>query len=194
MSSPRTHSTHAPGHEDGGARSVRFRRAASLALVALAFAGVTAACSKPVPPTLVPVSAEATEVTLDGITLSLTMNATNPNANDLSGQGFTAHVVLNSGVDLGTATASQPFSLPAGKTTPLEVPVQVKWSSLAAIAGLAQRAGDIPYTVDGTATMGGALVNVGIPFHLAGVVTHTQLASAASHSIPGLGGSPVIRR
>ncbi len=72
----------------------------------------------------------------------------------------------------------------------------MKWSkSLAAIAaGLAQRNGDIPYTVDGTATMGGALVNVGIPFHLTGVVTHTQLASAAVHSIPGLGGLPVIRR
>ena len=150
-------------------------------------------CSKPAPPTLVPVSATVTEITPEGIGLSLALNATNPNGSDLGAQGVTAHVVLDRNVEMGTVTTSQPISLPAGKTTPLALPLAVKWGSLAALATLAQTTGDVPYAVDGTVTMGGTLLNVGVPFHLDGTVTHAQLVSATMRSIPGLEGFPGLR-
>jgi LEA14-like dessication related protein len=151
------------------------------------------ACSKPAPPTIAPVSASIAQLTAEGIDLSVALNVTNPNSIDLSAQGMTAHVVLNQTIDMGTVTSSQGISLPAAKTTPMTVPLSVRWTSLAAVAGLAQTSGDVPYSVDGTVTMGGTLVNVAIPFHLDGKVTHAQLVNATLRSIPGLPGLPSLR-
>jgi hypothetical protein len=155
-------------------------------LVALAAAS---GCSKPAPPTLVPVSATVTQLTPEGLGLSLALNATNPNGSDLAAQGVSAHVVLSRSIDLGTVESSQAIALPAGKTTLIAVPLAVKWTSLAPIAALAQASGDVPYAVDGTVRLGGPLLDVGVPFHLDGTVTHAQLVSATLRSIPGLEGA-----
>ena len=53
--------------------------------------------------------------------------------------------------------------------------------------GLAQTTGDVPFVVDGTVTIGGSLLSVGVPYHLDGTVTHAQLVSTALRSIPGMG-------
>jgi LEA14-like dessication related protein len=160
------------------------------------FVAVAAAlgCSKPAPPTLVPVSAAVTQLTPVGLDLALTLNATNPNASDLSAQGVSAHVVLNRDLDLGTVSSSEAIVLPAGKTTTITVPLSVKWASLASVAALVQTTADVPYAVDGTVTMGGTLLNVGLPFHLDGRVTHAQLLDATLRSIPGLEGLPGLGR
>ena len=171
----------------------RPERPLTCAALFVAFAAALG-CSKPAPPTLVPVSATVTQLTPVGIDLALALNATNPNGSDLSAQGVTAHVVLDRDIDLGTVSSSQAIVLPAGKTTPILVPLSVKWASLASIATLAQTTADVPYAVDGTVTMGGTLLNVGLPFHLDGNVTHAQLVSAAMRSIPGLEALPGLGR
>ncbi len=154
--------------------------------IPVALATASLACSKPEPPTLVPVSAAVTQLTPEGIDLSVSLAVTNPNSVDLTAQGITAKVVLSPNVDLGTVTSPQTIALAASKTTPVTVPLAVKWTSLAAIAGLAQASGDVPYAIDGTVTIGGERLNVALPFHLTGAVTHAQLVSATVRSIPGL--------
>jgi LEA14-like dessication related protein len=143
-------------------------------------------CSKPSPPTLAPTSVTVTQLTAQGLDLSVTLNATNPNAIALSSQGVNARVVIDETLDLGSVTSSQPITLPANQTSSITVPLSVKWTSVSALLQVAASARDLPYAVDGTVAMGGELVNVGVPFHLEGIVTRDQIASAAAHAVPGM--------
>ena len=130
-------------------------------------------------------SATATQLTKDGIGLSVVLNATNPNAIALSAQGVTAHVVLDKTINLGAITATQAISLPASSATPVTVRLSVPWTSITALLQVASSPGDVPYAVNGTVTMGGTLLNVAVPFHIEGTVAPTIVSSAA-HAIPGL--------
>jgi LEA14-like dessication related protein len=161
----------------------------------LGFAAASAlACSKPAPPTLVPVSATVIELTPQGLDLTLALNATNPNGVSLSSQGVTAHVVVDKSVDLGSVTSTQAVSLAAGQTTLIQVPISVPWTSVLTLVQLGASNRAVPYAVDGTVAMGGTLVNVEIPFHLEGSVTHQQIVSATTRSIQGMPALPGLPR
>ena len=134
-----------------------------------------------------------TQLGPQGIDLTLAVNATNPNGIDLASQGMTAHVVLDRTIDLGNASAPQAVTLPAGKTTLINVPISVPWNSVVALVQLGAKSGPVPYAVDGTVMMGGALLNVSLPFHLDGTVTHEQVVSATMHSLPAIPGLTVPR-
>jgi len=82
-------------------------------------------CSKPSPPTLAPTSVAVTQLTPQGLDLSVTLNATNPNAIALSSQGVSAHVVIDTTIDLGTVTSTQTITLPANQTSSITVPLSV---------------------------------------------------------------------
>jgi hypothetical protein len=90
-------------------------------------------------------------------------------------------------------TSTQGFSLPAGKTTLINVPISVPWNSVATLVQLGITNRPVPYAVDGTVTMGGALLNLPLPFHLDGSVTHEQIASATMRSIPAIPGLALPR-
>jgi LEA14-like dessication related protein len=145
-----------------------------------------AACSKPAPPTIAPDSAAITSVDLTAVHLDVTLTATNPNSVDIPVHDVTCKVVVGQKYDLGTATIPNPVSLPAGKTTKLDVPMAVRWTDLSALAQLAAGAPTIPFTVDGTVNLGGDALNVSVPFHISGTVTHEQLVGAALNSLPGI--------
>lgn len=157
-------------------------RAAAL-LVACALA---AGCSKPAPPTLVPDKAVVTRVDLTGIALDILVDATNPNSVDLTATGMSSHLVVDKTHDVGTITVPKAITLPAGKTTKIDVPVTMSWSELGLLAQLAASTGAVPYTVDGKLEMGGELLHVGVPFRLEGTITHDQLAGAVMKSLPTL--------
>lgn len=152
----------------------------------VAVAALLAGCSKPAPPTLVPEKVVVTKVDLTGITLDVVVDATNPNSVDLSASGVSSHLVVDKTHDLGTITVPNAVTLPAGKTTKLDVPVSLRWSDVGLLAQLAASSAAVPYSVDGTLEMGGQLVHVGVPFHLDGSLTHEQLASAVMSSLPTL--------
>jgi LEA14-like dessication related protein len=143
-------------------------------------------CSKPAPPTLVPEKAVVTRVDLTGIALDIIVDATNPNSVDLTATGMSSHLVVDKTHDVGTITVPKAITLPAGKTTKLDVPVTMTWSELGLLAQLAASTGAVPYTVDGKLEMGGELLHVGVPFRLEGAITHEQLAGAVMNSLPGL--------
>ena len=155
-----------------------------LLIAATAFAGA-AGCSKPAPPTLTPQSVAVTGVDPTGLALTVTISATNPNSADLSVSDVSSHVVVDKH-DIGTVTVPQSMTLPAGKTTRIDVPVKVSWSDMSLLAQLAVGTAPVPYSVDGTLNLGGSLLHVGVPFHLDGSIPHQQIVGAISHSLPML--------
>lgn len=166
------------------------RRAALSVLVALL---ATVACSKPLPPQLTPKEAKVTAIDPTGLDMRVKMEAFNPNGFALEVQSVVAHVIIDGTHDLGTVTASQPISLPASARTLIDVPLNVKWKGAVNLVTLASSKKPIPYAVDGTATVGGASLNVDVPFKLQGVITPEQLQQAGLKSlqaIPALQGLP----
>jgi LEA14-like dessication related protein len=155
-------------------------RCAVLVLVA----GLAAACSKPAPPTLTPEKVVVTRVDLAGIDVDVVVDATNPNSVDLSASGVSSHLVVDRTHDVGTVTVPKSITLPAGKTTKVDVPVSLRWSDVGLLAQLAAGSGAVPYTIDGKLEMGGDLVHVGVPFHLEGILTHEQIVGAVMNSLP----------
>jgi LEA14-like dessication related protein len=156
-----------------------------LPLFAAATIVIAAGCSKPAPPTLTPERVTVNGVDPAGLALTVSLSAANPNSVDLTASDVSSHVVL-SGHDVGTVTVPQSVTLPAGKTTKLDVPVKVSWSDMSLVAQLAASNAPVPYSVDGTLQLGGSLLHMGVPFHLDGSISHAQIVGAVMHSLPTL--------
>ena len=103
----------------------------------LLFLWLAVGCSKPDPPTITPDSATVSSVDAQGVHLTVTLDATNPNKVDLPVQDATAHVVLAGKMDLCTSTLPQAVNLPAGKPTKLQLPVVMLWSDVVGLAEMA---------------------------------------------------------
>ena len=155
-------------------------------IAVLALASLAAACSKPAPPTIAAERATVTRVDASGIALDVALTAANPNATDLAVRELTAHLVLGGDRDVGTVTVPDAVTLAAGKTTPLDVQVSLKWSDLGALAPLALAGADVPYSVDGTLSLGGMLQSIGVPFRISGSIPRDQIVRAVIPAIPGL--------
>jgi hypothetical protein len=64
------------------------------------------------------------------------------------------------------------------------VPVTLVLRDLPVVVGLALSNRDLSYDVDGTVNVGGDSLNVNLPFHLTGALTHEQLLKATMNSLP----------
>src|SRR5688572_29177830 len=149
------------------------------------FAGwLAVGCGRPKPPTLTPEKGEVTSVGPEGIQLKLALTVDNPNRIDLSARSVTGRLLVDGKYDLGTVTVSEPFRLPSGQRTPLTVPMTVGWKDLGVVLALAASNRNLPYDVDGSLNVGGDSINVNLPFHLSGIVTHEQLLKATLNSMP----------
>jgi len=169
------------------------RRSLLVAIVSLAAVVTCLACSKPQPPQLTPQQAKVTAIDVNGFDMTVKMDAFNPNGFELAVQSVVAHVIVDGNQDLGTVTASQPIALAANAHTAIDVPMNVKWKSASGFAAIATSRRPVPYTIDGTATVGGNRLNVDIPFKLQGTITAEQMQQAGLKSlqaIPGLQGLP----
>src|SRR2546423_5716267 len=152
---------------------------ASLPIVVVAFS-----CSRPKPPTLLPEKATVTALAPTGVTLDVELGVDNPNAIELSGRSVTAKVTLDGAHDLGTVSVPRPFKLPPRQRTQLSVPMTLNWADVSLLVSLAASNRPVSYDVDGTVNLGGDLLDVDLPFHLAGVITQRQLVQATINSIP----------
>lgn len=158
----------------------------NVAPVALALTLSLGACKAPDPPVLTPEKAMVTGITSAGIDLVVQVDAFNPNTVDLTAQKVTAKVTLDGRFDLGTVTTDQMTTLPKSAHTLIAVPIEGKWHDLAAIGTLAASNRPIPFAIDGTQTVGGKRLNVDLPFHIDGTLTHEQLVQATLNSLPKL--------
>jgi LEA14-like dessication related protein len=144
------------------------------------------ACSKPDAPTLTPERVEVLGVTPQGLSLQITLKADNPNGFALSARSVKARVVLDGSVDLGEVVVPAKVKLPKRASTSIVVPLQVKWTNLAALGLLAASKPVIPFTMTGTANVGGEGLNLDLPFTLAGSLTREQLLQATAAGLPAL--------
>jgi LEA14-like dessication related protein len=158
------------------------RRATLLLLGALALA----ACSKPKPPTLTPRAAQVTAVSATGVELGVELDAHNPNGFPLMCSQVTAAFELQDGTPLGSATSSEPFTLPADGDATIQAKLQVRFSSASALAPYALAAKPVPYRLRGSARVGGENLNVEVPFSLDGVLTPEQVIAAGLHGAANL--------
>lgn len=143
-----------------------------------------AACSRPKPPTITPDKGELTSIGPDGIHLMLHLGVENPNRYDLSARSVTGKVLLDGRYDVGSVAVSQPFRLPSGQVTRLSVPTTLALRDLPTVLGLAASSRNLTYDVDGSVNVGGESLNVNLPFHLSGELTHEQLLKATVNSLP----------
>jgi LEA14-like dessication related protein len=155
----------------------------SLLIPALA---LTFGCSKPQPPTVTPIQASLTRIDAKGVELRVELAVANPNSVDLSATDINSHIALNKTQDLGTVQLPTSVTLPAGQTAKVVAPVSINWANVGTLALLASSGNPVPYSVDGTLDLGGALLHVGVPFHMEGSISRDHLVDAVLHSVPAL--------
>jgi LEA14-like dessication related protein len=144
------------------------------------------ACGRPKAPTITPEKGELTAIGPDGIHLLLHLNVENPNRFDLAARSVTARVVLDGKHEVGSVALSQPFQLPARQVTRLSVPTTLALRDVPVVLALAASSRDVTYDANGTVNIGGDSLNVNLPFHLSGALTHQQLLQATMNSLPRL--------
>jgi len=160
---------------------VKLARFLAVALLAGCY---LAACSRPKPPTITPEKGEITSVGPDGVHLTLYLAVENPNRFDLAAHSVTGSVVLDGKYNVGTVAVSQPFALPSAQVTRLSVPTTLALRDVPTVVGLALSNRDLTYDVNGTVSVGSDKLNVDLPFHLSGQLTHEQLLRATMNSLP----------
>jgi hypothetical protein len=145
------------------------------------------ACSRPSPPTLLPKQITLMRIDPQGVELRLELDAANSNSVDLSASNIRSRVVVGGAMqEPGIVRLPAAIILPAGRTTRIDVPLSLDWSSLGALATLMAAGGAVPYSVDGTLDLGGSLLHMGVPFHFEGSIPRDQIVRAVSSSVPGL--------
>jgi LEA14-like dessication related protein len=149
-----------------------------------------AACSKPEPPTVTPISGRVTSISTTGITVEAKLEAHNPNDFDLNVKSFTATVVLDNTYNIGTVTSPHAIKLPAKKKKQIEIPIALKWNDVASLAPLAMSNKDVPYEASGTVKVSAESIELELPFKVTGIVTHAQIMQAVGKSIPKVPGLP----
>ncbi|MGA2451555.1 MAG: LEA type 2 family protein [Polyangiaceae bacterium] len=155
---------------------------------AIAFVGAMwlAACSRPVVPTVSAQSVVVTRVDANGIGLDVVLSANNSNSVDLKLAEVTSHLVFDKTNDVGTVSVPKAMVLPAGKTTEVDVQVAMPWKDVGTLAPLAALGHPVAYSVDGTASLGGVLDSVRVPFHAEGSIPVADIVRATVRALPAL--------
>jgi LEA14-like dessication related protein len=167
-------------------RSARLLLAAAVAALAVDLA----ACTRPEPPTVKPVSGRVTAITNAGLDAEATLEATNPNDFAIDVKSFTAKLTLDHRIDLGTVTSPHRVTLPPNGKKVFTVPLSVKWNDAAALLPLGLSKKDVPWDADGTVKITAESLDVDVPFKVSGVVTHQQVMQAVGRSVPSISGIP----
>ena len=149
-----------------------------------------AACSKPEPPTVTPISGRVTKIDSSGITVEAKLEAHNPNDFEIKVKSFTATIVLDDKHNIGTVTAPHAITLPANKKKQFEIPISLNWANAASLAPLAMSNRDVPYEASGKVKVSAQSIELELPFTVKGVVTHQQLVQAVGSAIPKVPGLP----
>ncbi|NUP09315.1 MAG: LEA type 2 family protein [Polyangiaceae bacterium] len=165
---------------------MRRRHLATAAIGSFFFAAILAACSKPEPPTITPEGAVVKAVTPAGLDVEMTIDAYNPNKVPLMARSVKAKVMLGKSIDLGEVTVPTKIEVPAGKHEKIVAPMSLKWTDAAAVGMLALQHDTVPFTIEGTASVGIDELNFDVPFETDGTLTRQQLMEMAPKSLPQL--------
>lgn len=156
----------------------------SLALLLIAALGT--ACSRPKPIELTPQSLQLTSISPDGAGLALLLDVKNPNGFPISARNVSAVVELQDGSELGRASATPAFTIPAEASLSLPAQLSLRWTNVALLAPYALAAKPLPYRVRGSARLGGESLNVEVPFSISGQLTAEQVLRAGMRGATSL--------
>lgn len=92
---------------------------------------------------------QITAIGLQGGTLNLLVDITNPNSFDLRGVGLELAVDLD-GTEFGQATYPSSIQLTKNDVTRIELPLDFRWTGVGAGARSLLNSGKVPYTLRGT--------------------------------------------
>jgi len=169
------------------AAGMRQRARLVLGLILVSLSGLTTlSCSKPKPPELTPRSAQVSALRADGVELLLVLDARNPNSFPIVCSSVTAAFELQNGTPLGNGSTAQAFSIPGESTAPISARLDVRWTSISALAPYALSRQPLPYRLRGTARIGGEHLNLDLPFSIDGQLTEQQVMAAGLHGAAGL--------
>ena len=163
---------------------MRPRTYAFAALWSFVLVMILAACSKPEPPTIEPEGAVVKAVTPQGLDVEMTIDAYNPNSVPLIARSVTARVKLDDRIDLGEVVVPTKVEVPAKKHEKIVAPVSVKWADASAVAIMAATRESVPFSIEGTASVGIDEVNFDIPFTTSGTLTREQLVQMGMQNRP----------
>ena len=163
------------------------RSARSFAVYALL---ALAACSKPEPPTVKPVSGRVTGINTTGLEVEAKLEAYNPNDFEIQVKSFTATITLDRNINVGAVSSARAVTLPAKQKKVFDVPMSVRWSDATQVAPLALSNRDVPWEAEGKVKVGGDSLDVDLPFKVSGIITHQQIVQAVGRSLPKIPGLP----
>jgi LEA14-like dessication related protein len=135
-------------------------------------------CSKPRPPTLVPRSARVAALKPDSVQLALVLAAHNPNSFPIIVDTVSGTFELADGTPLGAGQSAASFTIPAGGDQDLSATLDVRFTSLSALAPYALAAKPLPYRIRGSARIGSEHLNMDVPYTIDGVLTAEQVIAA----------------
>jgi LEA14-like dessication related protein len=158
--------------------------------LALAAAFGLLACSKPEPPTVRPVSGRFVGISSTGLDVEAKLEATNPNDFEIKVKSFTADVTLDHRIKVGSVSSTTTVTLPAKQKKVFDIPISVKWEDLGALAQLGLSNKNVPWEAEGKVKLSADSIDVSLPFKVDGILTHQQIMTAVSQSIPKIPGLP----
>ena len=159
----------------------------STLLLALALA----ACSKSEPPTITPEAIQLLRISPAGAELEATLDAWNPNDEDLTASSLSTTVTLGGKPDVARAIVVKPLELPAKQRQRVVVPISVEWADKAALLALAEANQDAQYHVEGSVEFEGKRGVVKAPFRIEGRMTPAELKQATTAAPPPAPPPPV---
>jgi len=150
------------------------------------------ACSKSEPPTITPEAISVLRISPSGAELEATLDAWNPNDEDLSASSLSTTVTIGGKPDVARASVIKPLELPAKQRLRVVVPISVEWAdkdSLMALAGANQEA---QYHVEGSVEFEGKRGSVKAPFRVEGRMTAAELRQATTAAPPPAPPPPTV--
>lgn len=154
--------------------------------LAVILAVAVAGCSKPKPIQLVPQSVQLSSIGPEGVGLSLTLNAHNPNGFPIYASAVNATFELRDGQELGRGSSTPAFKIPADGDATLPADLLLRWTNLTSLTPYALAAKPLPYRVRGSARLGGESLSVEVPFSIDGQLTPEQVLQASLRGAAGL--------
>ena len=165
----------------GGARQLGYTAGMlrlALRLAVIACVALAVGCSKPKPPSLTPRSAQVTALKPDGVQLAVVLAAHNPNSFPIIVNAVSGSFELQDGTPLGSGQSADSFTIPSEGDQDLSATLDVRFTSLQALAPYALAARAVPYRIRGTARVGSDNLNVDVPFTIDGQLTPEQVVAA----------------
>lgn len=166
-------------------------RALWLVLFGLVTMLVTA-CAKPEPPQVTPRALRIASVGSAGIELGVELDVHNPNSFALHVQSVDGALVLGDGQEFARGSAAPGRPIPPKESAMVASTISVPWTNLGLLMPFVASGQPVPYKFVGSARIGGARLNVNVPFELAGELGRAELLQIAMRGLapPSASASP----